>query len=227
MKKTIAILWAILQWSTTSVYAQQNDSCKVLIGDISGTYNGACKDGFAHGKGIAKGKDTYDGTFRNGLPDGKGKYVYDNGNIFTGYWSKGLKNGQGKFVYYLGGKEYVQKGYWKDGNYVGITNPDEFYRTTIQAGVDNFSIKKVDDKESKIKITFIQSLLREVPLKLSIHTSSGELSQVNKDFIIYNYATPNSCDISFIIMVNASTKVCHFSFDILKPGNYEVIITNN
>jgi len=40
--------------------------CRVNDPDISGSYSGECVVGVAHGKGIAKGRDEYNGAFKNG-----------------------------------------------------------------------------------------------------------------------------------------------------------------
>ena len=60
---------------------------KVLLNEISGSYKGGCRDGLAEGKGNAEGEDRYSGEFKAGLPDGKGKYTYKNGNVYNGYFS--------------------------------------------------------------------------------------------------------------------------------------------
>src|SRR5674476_1601512 len=91
MTKRFQIVIAILFLSTAYAFAQQKDSCSVLLKEISGIYDGQCKDGLANGKGISKAEDTYTGMFKNGLPDGKGKYTFKNGDIFDGYWTNGLK----------------------------------------------------------------------------------------------------------------------------------------
>ena len=45
------------------------------------------------------------GNFMNGIKEGKGKYVFENGNIYDGNFNNGLPNGYGKFC---------QKGKWKN-----------------------------------------------------------------------------------------------------------------
>ena len=61
MKINISVL-IIMFFLAIGLRAQQND-CKVLLESISGTYEGKCKNGLAHGKGIAQGTDRYEGTF--------------------------------------------------------------------------------------------------------------------------------------------------------------------
>jgi len=51
VKKLILILILISGYGISA----QNVDCRVINPDISGTYNGGCKSGLAHGKGIAQG----------------------------------------------------------------------------------------------------------------------------------------------------------------------------
>ncbi len=220
-------LVAVFLFSTTAVLPQQNDACKVLLNEISGLYSGQCKDGLANGKGISKGEDIYSGMFKNGLPDGKGKYTYKNGDIYDGYWSNGLKNGQGKFSYILGGQKMTLKGYWKNGDYAGVSNPGESYRITAHTGIESYSIKKTEDAGAQIKISFIGAMTRLVPTDLEVTSTSGNIHKENKNFSIYDFACPNYCTIHFIIKTTGGNRQCYLGFEILKPGKYEVLITNN
>lgn len=229
MKTRVKIIIVILVLSTSFAYTQQNDSCRVIVKEISGTYKGDCKYGVADGDGVAKGKDTYTGKFKDGFPDGKGTYVYENGNNFTGTWVRGLKSGFGKFIYYVEGKEYVQKGYWKNDEYVGISNPDEFYKLAIEAGAEDLrcSVKKVQKSGERIYISFAREMSNYIPSNLRITTTSGRVVQEGEHFAIYNYADPNNCTISFTVRVLGEIKTCSLSLDILKMGNYELLVTTN
>ena len=74
------------------IYSQDNkDNCKVLMNEISESYQGDCKDGLAHGNGLAQGIDTYEGKFKKGLPYGNGKYAWANGDYYDGRWKEGDK----------------------------------------------------------------------------------------------------------------------------------------
>jgi len=205
----------------------QNDTCKVFVKAIAGNYKGDCLNGMANGKGASKGIDTYTGYFVNGFPDGKGKYEFENGNVFTGYWRKGLKNGQGKFIYFIAGKKNVQEGFWKEDNYIGRSDPDDFYKITNHSGTEHFEIKKVNDNQVKIKISFYSAMSRYIPDNINITTTTGQSAEENKGFSIYNYFTPNLCEISYVIKTSGGDKICKISFEILKLGNYEVMITND
>lgn len=227
MTNKYGVMITVLLLCFLNSYSQQKDSCKVLVKEISDVYKGKCKDGLANGKGKAKGVDTYVGMFENGLPEGKGVYTYENGNTFSGHWSKGLKNGQGKFTFKLAGKEIEQKGYWKNGDYVGATNPDEAYRITNQSGIESCAITKQEGDDLQIRVSFVGAMSKNVPRELEMTTSSGQLNKENKNFSIYNYSCPNLCTIHFILRSAGGDRECSLSFEILTPGKYEVLITNN
>ena len=108
--KYLIITFLLIYNTLNSTSDFEATSCKVLIKEISDSYKGDCIDGLADGNGEAKGIDIYKGKFKEGLPEGKGKYTYQNGNVFTGNFKKGLKHGEGKFDYSIAGKSYTQKG---------------------------------------------------------------------------------------------------------------------
>jgi len=87
---------------------------------LKGTYTGECKKDKAHGKGKAVGTDTYEGSFKSGVPDGDGLYTWNNGNTFKGSFAKGLKNGEGVMTYKIEGKrDSIVEGFWKKDLYIG------------------------------------------------------------------------------------------------------------
>jgi len=226
LKKTIFLIAGLILTATLAIAQQTTDSV-VLLKEISGTYKGKCHNGLANGQGTATGQDTYKGMFKDGLPDSKGKYTYSNGNVYEGYWSKGMKNGEGKFTFFINGKATVQRGYWKNDTYAGTTNPDEFYSVTSLSGIEAYSIKKLDDKATQIKVSFYGAMLKNVPYGLNITSSSGQIVRENKNFGVYNYVCPIHCVVTFKIRTAGGNRECNLTFDIYQPGNYEVIITNS
>ena len=149
-----------------------------------------------------------------------------NGNTYSGYWSKGVKHGKGKFTFDLAGKAIVQKGYWKNGDYFGNTNPDELYRITNQSGIESCTITKKESEEVQIRISFVGAMAKYVPRDLEVTTTSGQLTKENKNFTIYNYSSPNLCTVRFVIPTAGGDRICSLSFEILTVGEYEVLITN-
>ena len=49
--------------------------CKVMLASINESYDGFCKNGLAHGEGVASGLHKYEGKFSAGFPDGEGIYT--------------------------------------------------------------------------------------------------------------------------------------------------------
>lgn len=72
-------------------------TCTVLDKDISDRYQGECKDGLAHGKGIAKGGEIYAGEFVSGKKNGYGVYVTKAGNCIEINFTEDKANGDGLF----------------------------------------------------------------------------------------------------------------------------------
>ncbi len=100
---------------TTNVVSQKIESkvdCKVLVDAISGEYEGSCKKGLAHGKGIATGIDTYEGKFKNGFPHGQGVYTWKNSDVYDGNWKEGKRDGRGKMYYKSIKQDSVIYAYW-------------------------------------------------------------------------------------------------------------------
>ncbi|MGB3589826.1 MAG: hypothetical protein WBA23_24975, partial [Tunicatimonas sp.] len=99
--------------SVTSLVAD----CRVMLDDIAGSYEGDCHKRKAHGNGKAIGKDTYEGEFKKGYPDGEGTYTWINGDYYEGAFVKGRREGEGKMVYASVNADSVLTGYWEDDRY--------------------------------------------------------------------------------------------------------------
>jgi hypothetical protein len=217
---------------TTQFINAQTDSCKVLLDKIIGKYTGECLNGLADGKGKSIGEDTYIGTFKDGLPDGKGKYIFKNGDVFTGDWLKGQKNGKGKFEVSINGKKNTINGYWKEDEYVGVSEPGVPYRVTNSSGLLDYKVEKnkpVNDFENDNQITFsIKSAFTDfLPSDLKIDKSSGQITQIGKKFVVTQYLCPIHCEISYSIKVGGSRKQCRFIIDVLEKGKFTVNLSND
>jgi hypothetical protein len=225
MKKKPTLLFYFLLLLITNAYSRQTDSVKVLIPEISKIYKGDSKNGLADGKGVAKGdQDTYVGEFKNGLPEGKGKYTYKNGNTYTGFWKNGLKNGKGEFKYSVNGTSFTQKGYWLNGDYSGPNDSEEPYAVTKMTYVDSYDITKKNDTENTILLSVLCGDSKYFPENFHIEMTSGKWQAKGKKLFISNYTYPVSCDVSFTITAGGMVKQCYFSFEILKEGQYEVVL---
>ena len=75
------------------------------------TYEGEIVEGKPNGYGVLFIlKDRYEGSFKNGLMDGQGKYTYPNGSFYEGNWEKGQRSGKGYFISTTGDR---YDGLWK------------------------------------------------------------------------------------------------------------------
>ncbi|HKL07951.1 MAG TPA: hypothetical protein VJ896_04200 [Bacteroidales bacterium] len=116
MNQSIVFVWIFLLFGTLTFSQDNNNSCKVLLESISGEYSGECKKGLAHGKGVAKGEDVYEGRFKKGFPHGLGKYTWSDGNYYEGRWKNGEKHGKG-YLYNFSKKEKIY-GIWKNDHFL-------------------------------------------------------------------------------------------------------------
>lgn len=116
--KTIVTALIINTLIVTQLFSQD---CKVLLPSIAGVYEGECDKSKANGKGKSKGMDSYEGQFKNGLPEGIGKYSWQNGNWFEGNFKAGKRQGEGVMHYPIAGKaDSTLSGFWAKDIYVGI-----------------------------------------------------------------------------------------------------------
>ena len=114
--KAKIIILALLFFS----FGAYSQTCEVDKTSIKGTYTGDCKKNKAHGKGKAVGTDTYEGEFKNGIPDGAGTYTWSNKNVFEGKYLKGMREGKGKMIFKKeGAADSIVEGYWKKDAYIG------------------------------------------------------------------------------------------------------------
>ena len=90
---------------------------------LIGHYHGECDEGteLPHGKGEAKGADTYVGHFVQGKPDGKGVYTWENGARLDGTFTNGKANGPGV---YWSAKGVRYDGRFMNGRYAGMKAGD-------------------------------------------------------------------------------------------------------
>ncbi|MCK5876571.1 MAG: hypothetical protein KAG43_02960 [Candidatus Marithrix sp.] len=64
--------------------------CYVADVNLHGYFNGDCKNGKAYGKGVAIGKDKYEGEFVNGYTHGQGTYTWGDDASFNGQFISGV-----------------------------------------------------------------------------------------------------------------------------------------
>jgi len=221
MKTRLLII--ALTISGNFIYAQQSD-CKVKLTNISGTYTGGCKKGLAHGKGTAQGIDFYEGQFIKGMPSGEGTYRWSNGFYYEGQWKDGLREGKGKMVF----KDSVIVGFWKNDKYIG-TKLIPPYSITRNLSVGRSIIRKTISSIQEIKIRILQGGLDNVSIEsFSLVYSSGDEYRSGNIYAIQNVTFPINVRINYTSwnqLHTAQFKV-EFEFTINDPGSWDVILYN-
>ncbi len=137
--------------------------CKVLEDSLKGSYTGDCKKGLAHGQGTATGTDHYTGHFKNGYPEGEGKYTWKNGDRYEGALKKGKPEGYGTFSRKIhNGKEQseILTGFFRNGEYKG-----QFEKPWVTDMMTN--------NFSSISVKKMNTLASEVTLVLKNTTAGG------------------------------------------------------
>lgn len=198
--------------------------CKVLMTDISGSYQGGCRKGLAHGNGIAQGVDRYEGEFIKGLPDGKGIYKWANGVIYEGEWKKGIKEGKGKMVY----PDSVLTGIWKENIYMGkeVLPP---YRIIRSMSVSRSSVIKAPGVSNEIRIRLMQGGIANISVQnFTIDFDSGSEYKNGTIYGLQNFRVPVNVKVKYVtwnqLMTSQSDVV--FEFVINEAGTWDVVINN-
>lgn len=147
LKATVTSLTLLLFFFTAF-----SQNCEVDKETLKGTYTGDCKKNKAHGKGKAVGTDTYDGEFKNGIPDGIGIYTWSNKNVFEGKYVKGMREGKGKMTFKReGAADSVVEGFWKKDVYIGKNEkPWQVYSKT--GSITKVDVEHTPDNISRVRI---------------------------------------------------------------------------
>ena len=146
--KLKAVILALLLFS----FAAYSQTCEVDKETLKGTYSGDCKKNKAHGKGKAIGTDTYEGDFKNGIPDGSGTYTWSNKNVFEGKYVKGLREGKGVMTFKKeGSADSVVEGFWKKDVYIG-KNEKPWQVLSKTGSVTKVDVEYTADDVRRIKV---------------------------------------------------------------------------
>ena len=222
--KTFVVCLLTLMFQNT--FAQDKEvACKVLLEPISTEYIGKCKDGLAHGKGIASGTDVYEGKFKKGLPNGQGKYVWEDGSYYIGNWRKGKRSGKGTI--YSPIADQAIKGIWKDDVFVKeFVDPP--YDVTYKSGVTgvNFYENKTSTA-NRVEFVFQRdgSQSRSAG-RLSLSSNSGD-EKISSGFSGFeNVDYPFEGVVEFHEPNRMGTVYIRYElkFKIIKAGSWKVVI---
>ncbi|HFC00686.1 MAG TPA: hypothetical protein ENJ53_07765 [Phaeodactylibacter sp.] len=120
-------------------------------GTVEGCIEGDCVDGkgtYIYDEGNAK----YMGSFKNEMPNGNGVCEYSNGELYDGEWAEGSFNGYGTL--YLADGSPI-RGYWKEGTFLGKQEPAVSVSVSqVESPVVNNTMQTLANirKNTKVKV---------------------------------------------------------------------------
>ncbi len=225
MRKLIGSFILLLIMSGVLFAQEKEEECKVLMKEISETYKGDCKDGLAHGNGIASGIDIYQGRFKKGLPWGSGKYTWDNGDYYDGRWKKGKRNGKG--LMYMKESDTELKGIWKNDEFIKEVK-DPPYEVTLKYGVTGLNFYKYDENEPHdIEVLFQRdggqsSLVGQ----LVLISTSGSIKKSNSFSGFENVQFPFEGSVEFVEQSRMGSLSVRYEvkFKIIEKGSWRIVI---
>ncbi|HDP76349.1 MAG TPA: MORN repeat-containing protein [Bacteroidales bacterium] len=210
-------------------YLFAQDSCVVLMENLTGFYSGNCKKALASGKGRAKGIDEYIGKFKKGFPHGYGECYYSDGKVYKGYWKKGKKHGKGVLVIPIanGNKDSVVSGIWFEDNFLRKVNLPT-YTIVEKRNLDRYSIVKVGNGKS-IRFAFYRAGGANNTIHdLNIYGSTGFISNDGRYLVYRDVDFPFRCRVTYYTL-NKSGMVTYFvtfEFIINEQGLWEIKLFN-
>lgn len=227
MKKKSFLAISVFAFICMSLHlcGQENQSCKVLVAEISEKYEGGCKNGLAHGKGKASGVDIYEGRFKKGLPHGKGKYTWSNGNYYDGSWKAGKRDGKGfSYESKLDKKTY---GEWDDDKFVKEVELRP-YTVLQRIGVTGYNFhEKQNVSSGSIEIVFARDgVERKRVQDLQIDASSGFVKMSDRFSGVDNVIYPVEIKVEFTAPNRFKTATINyeFKFKIEKESSWKVVL---
>lgn len=215
---------------TTNVISQENESkvnCKVLVDALSDKYEGSCKKGLAHGKGIATGIDTYKGKFKNGFPHGQGVYTWKNGDIYDGNWKEGKRDGKGEMYYKSIKQDSILYAYWVEDKFVKEIEIAPYEITYKTSNLSRVLFKKENSERNDIELVVIREgrVLRSLDY-IDFVGNSGVLKQT-MSYTGYEYVNfPFEGQIRFKASDKLNTVVYEYilRFAISAKGSWKISI---
>jgi hypothetical protein len=225
MKKkriTVVALLVSLLFISGQVYSQLD--CKVLVPALSGKYDGGCKRGLAHGKGIAEGIDRYEGRFVKGYPHGKGRYDWSTGEYYQGDWKKGLRDGTGDYHFEYSGKDTVYSGIWEQDKYIGPNYGQP--KVTQKLNIDRVNFNRLDDGNKVEMIVYQGGSPAQELYSFTVVGNSGVEYQLGKAVGFTGVLFPFKCRVTFDVLNAFRTQSfnCIVEYVINEPGNWQVKI---
>jgi hypothetical protein len=217
------LLLTVIFMAGSYLFAQQG-GCKVLVQNLSGTYQGGCRKGLASGDGVAQGIDRYEGKFVRGLPDGKGRYTWAGGEIYEGEWKNGFREGRGKMVY----RDSVVNGYWSNDKYLGKTLIPP-YRIISSMSVSRATIMKTIGTIDGVMIRIMRGGTDNPAIEdFTLAYDSGTEYRNGNYYGIENTSFPLTVKVKYSAWNQFMTSKFNviFEFVINARGTWDVVIIN-
>lgn len=216
-------------------FSSHSQTCEVDQQPLKGTYTGDCKKNKAHGKGKAVGADTYEGEFKNGVPDGQGTYTWSNKSVFVGKYSKGYKEGKGIMTFKKQeGQDSIIEGYWKKDVYIG--QHEKAWEIHSKSGsVRNVEVEYTPDKSNRVKIIITNTTG-------GVTGISGQALQYKVDNLVllkgsyqrqtnleshYKSTETSFVDVIFPFRIKLQMQREEVELEMFEPGSYTVNISIN
>ena len=208
-----------------------------MLASINESYDGFCKNGLAHGEGVASGLHKYEGKFSAGFPDGEGIYTWHEDRFYTGNWKKGTQYSFGTLNYIEDGLNKTLSGYWYDGKLEVLANEDTPYRIVSERGVVTSNIRRQgSDYSGKILMRFRRNgeNVLNVISDLSFSHSSGNMpnqpgSNSTLDYTIEDVNYPLELSVNYKIPNLMKTTIINNQVRIIitEPGQYVIDFNNS
>jgi len=201
--------------------------CKVLVPEIELIYKGECKNGLAHGRGEATGRDHYVGDFKKGLPHGEGTYEWNSGEVYEGSWKKGMRHGMGTYLFFVNDRDSILDGKWIKDEFVGQQSQSRSYTVEYTNNVGRTSFSKLGNAPPYVRIRFMRSGGEMLVGNLTMQGSSG-VEQMERQFVGFEMVEfPFKCRVTFTAPStwHASSMNCEIRFTINEPGTWQVNVS--
>ncbi|HAQ65755.1 MAG TPA: hypothetical protein DCR43_07895 [Bacteroidales bacterium] len=201
--------------------------CKVLLPLIDSVYTGDCRRGLAHGDGEAWGVDHYTGHFKKGLPNGNGRYVWRNGDVYDGEWSNGNREGYGRFLPALG--KGACEGTWRKNRFLPPIAADDWihpYVVKQTVNIEKVNVRKTADEGSEVRIRIFRNSVPTQVFELEMISGSGDAQQ-NLDYLVFMYVSfPFAARLEYKLPDKGGAQLmeCLIDFVITEEGEWEVCI---
>lgn len=221
------ILLLLVVWGLVYTSGLAQGTCKVLLPALQGDYQGECKDRLAHGKGLAKGADYYEGEFSKGYPNGMGKYVWANGQYYSGQFKQGLRHGKGTMYTLDSTTQTITAGKlssWKNDEFVEVVL-EKKYKLIRSLNTTSVQFNKLD--EDKNRVTIVLKNAQNLG-GVDVLNSSGFFKKMsNNRYLIEECTFPLNVQITYSSQNGIGQAVqVQVAFDLESPGNWEVSIAN-